>query len=63
LQIATVYGFLSRSEPDELSAGQFNATLEGRKHNATTLAEKLEKLPQGVDVALWASAIDPIPHL
>lgn len=51
--IATVYGFLSRSEPDELSAGQFNATLEDLKQNATALAEKLEKLPQGVDVVLW----------
>jgi hypothetical protein len=51
--IATVYGFLSRSEPDELSAGQFNATLKDLKQNATTLAEKLENIPQGVDVALW----------
>jgi hypothetical protein len=51
--IATVYRFLCRSEPDELSAGEFTATLNDLKQNATSLAEKLENIPQGVNVALW----------
>lgn len=51
--IATVYGCLCRSEPDELSAGEFNATLKDLKQHASTLAEKLEKIPQEIDVALW----------
>ena len=51
--IATVYGLLSRSEPDEPGADQFNATLEDLKQKAVTLAEKLESIPQSVEVALW----------
>lgn len=51
--IAMVYGSLCRSEPDDLSAGEFKATLKDLKQNATTLAEKLENIPQSVDVALW----------
>lgn len=51
--IATVYGCLCRSDPDELSTGEFNAIFKDLKQNATSLVEKLEKLPQSVDVVLW----------
>ncbi|SCY74986.1 hypothetical protein SAMN05216420_11644 [Nitrosospira sp. Nl5] len=51
--IATVYGCLCRSEADELSAGELSATLTDLKQDATTLAEKLEKIPQSVDAVLW----------
>jgi hypothetical protein len=51
--IAMVYGCLCRSEPDELSAGEFKATLKDLNRDATTLARKLENLPQSVDLALW----------
>lgn len=51
--IAMLYGCLYRGEAEELSAGEFTATLHDLKRSVATLGDKLETLPQSVDVALW----------
>jgi hypothetical protein len=51
--IAMIYGCLCRSEPEELSAGEFKATLKDLNRDAMTLARKLKNLPESVDLALW----------
>jgi|APThiThiocy_cv2_1041547.scaffolds.fasta_scaffold25955_3 hypothetical protein len=51
--IAMIYGCLCRSEPEELSAGEFRATLKDLNRDATTLVRKLKNLPESVELALW----------
>jgi hypothetical protein len=51
--IAELYGCLCRSEPDELSTGEFKATLKDLKQSTLGLAEKLENIPPSVNLALW----------
>lgn len=58
-KIATLYGCLFRNKAEELSAGEFRATLEDLRRSAADLEEKLENLPQAVDTELWRFTIDP----
>ena len=51
--IATLYICLCRDETEALSSGEIKTTLEDLRSESATLSEKLEKLPDAVDILLW----------
>ena len=51
-EIAEIYVCRSNSGAEELNSGELRATLEDLRRSATALGEKLERIPQTVEMAL-----------